>query len=77
MREDRRASPSSTRGSERRKQVTCATKANIMKLTEGTLKRVFEQVAPGVRRHQIYATMIVDNCLHAAGDAAGAVRRDS
>lgn len=32
--------------SEQRTQVTCATKANIMKLSEGTLKRVFEQVAP-------------------------------
>ena len=32
--------------SEHRTQVTCATKANIMKLSEGTLKRVFEQVAP-------------------------------
>ena len=32
--------------SEGRPTVACATKANIMKFTEGTLKRVFEQVAP-------------------------------
>ncbi|MEC9373104.1 MAG: isocitrate/isopropylmalate family dehydrogenase, partial [Planctomycetota bacterium] len=31
---------------EGRKSVHCATKANIMKLTEGLLKRTFEQIAP-------------------------------
>ena len=32
--------------SEGRTQVACATKANIMKFSEGTMKRVFERVAP-------------------------------
>ena len=48
---------------EDRKKVTCATKANIMKLTEGMMKRVFEQVGPeyeGIRRDHI----IIDNCAH-------------
>ncbi|MDX6769667.1 MAG: NADP-dependent isocitrate dehydrogenase [Elusimicrobiota bacterium] len=48
---------------EGRKKVTCATKANILKLTEGLFKRVFEQVAKDypeiVADHQI-----VDNCAH-------------
>ena len=38
---------------EGRRKVTCATKANIMKLTEGLFKRVFEELArrvPGDRR---------------------------
>ncbi len=46
-----------------RKSVHCATKANIMKLTEGLLKRTFEEVAPeypGIEAHHI----IVDNCAH-------------
>ena len=48
---------------EGRKSVHCATKANILKLTEGLFKRVFEDVAkeyPEIRaEHQI-----VDNCAH-------------
>src|SRR5207247_3478621 len=46
-----------------RKKVHCATKANIMKHTEGLLKRVFEEVAheyPQIETHHI----IVDNCAH-------------
>ena len=31
---------------EGRKSVACATKSNIMKLTEGMLKRTFEEIAP-------------------------------
>jgi isocitrate dehydrogenase len=49
--------------SEERKSVVCATKSNIMKLTEGTLKRVFENVAqdyPGIQASH----MIIDNCAH-------------
>jgi len=48
---------------EGRSSVHCATKANIMKLTEGLLKRTFEEVAtdyPGIEAHHI----IVDNCAH-------------
>ena len=48
---------------EGRQAVTCATKANILKLTEGLFKRVFEEVAPDYpeieARH-----MIVDNAAH-------------
>lgn len=48
---------------EGRKKVTCATKANILKFTEGLFKRVFEEVAkdyPEISsEHQI-----VDNCAH-------------
>jgi isocitrate dehydrogenase len=48
---------------EGRKSVHCATKANILKLTEGLFKRVFEDVSkeyPEIRaEHQI-----VDNCAH-------------
>ena len=48
---------------EGRKSVHCATKANILKLTEGLFKAVFEEVAgdyPEIRaEHQI-----VDNCAH-------------
>lgn len=46
-----------------RKTVHCATKANIMKHTEGLLKKTFEQIAPEypqVEAHHI----IVDNCAH-------------
>ena len=49
--------------SEHRTQVTCATKANIMKLSEGTLKRVFEQVAPDYPDIEAWH-LIVDNCAH-------------
>jgi isocitrate dehydrogenase len=48
---------------ENRKSVHCATKANIMKMTEGMFKRVFEEVAkeyPEIAAHHI----IVDNCAH-------------
>jgi isocitrate dehydrogenase len=48
---------------EGRKKVHCATKANIMKLSEGMLKRVFEEIAkeyPQIESHHI----IVDNCAH-------------
>ncbi len=49
--------------SEGRKKLHCATKANIMKLTEGTMKRAFEDIAkeyPDIEAHHI----IVDNCAH-------------
>lgn len=45
------------------KKVHCATKANILKLTEGMLKHVFEEVAKeysDIASHHI----IVDNCAH-------------
>jgi isocitrate dehydrogenase len=49
--------------SEGRKSVACATKSNIMKLTEGELKRTFERIAPeypDIRASHV----IVDNCAH-------------
>jgi isocitrate dehydrogenase len=49
--------------SEGRKRVHCATKSNIMKLTEGALKRTFEKVRPeypGIDAQHI----IIDNCAH-------------
>ncbi len=49
--------------SEGRKKVHGATKANILKLTEGLFKRVFEDVAkdyPEIKAEHI----IVDNCAH-------------
>jgi isocitrate dehydrogenase len=49
--------------SEGRASVACATKANIMKLTEGTLKRVFEQVAPDYPEVESWH-VIIDNCAH-------------
>ena len=48
---------------ERRHKLACATKANIMKMTEGMMKRVFERVAPeypGIQASHI----IIDNCAH-------------
>jgi isocitrate dehydrogenase len=48
---------------EGRRSVHCATKANIMKLTEGLMKRTFEEVAreyPQIAAHHI----LVDNCAH-------------
>ncbi len=48
---------------ENRKSVHCATKANIMKFTEGMMKRTFEDVAkeyPDIAAHHI----IIDNCAH-------------
>jgi len=50
---------------EGRKKVHCATKANIMKLTEGLMKRTFEEVAseyPQIEANHI----IIDNCAHQA-----------
>lgn len=49
--------------SEGRKSVHCATKANIMKLTEGLMKKVFEEVSEeykDIEAHHI----IIDNCAH-------------
>jgi len=49
--------------SEGRKKIHCATKANIMKLTEGLMKRTFEEVAkeyPQLEANHI----IIDNCAH-------------
>lgn len=48
---------------EGRSRVTCVTKANILKLTEGALKRAFERVAteyPGIKADH----MLVDACAH-------------
>ncbi|MDC0345046.1 isocitrate/isopropylmalate family dehydrogenase, partial [Alphaproteobacteria bacterium] len=48
---------------EGRKSVHCATKANILKMTEGLLKRVFEDVSkdyPDIDAHHL----LVDNCAH-------------
>lgn len=48
---------------EGRKSVHCATKANIMKFSEGMMKRAFEDVAkdyPEIKASHI----IVDNCAH-------------
>jgi isocitrate dehydrogenase len=48
---------------EGRHKLACATKANIMKMTEGMMKRVFERVAPeypGIDASHI----IIDNCAH-------------
>jgi len=49
--------------SEGRTRIHCATKANILKQTEGMMKRTFEDVAreyPEIRAEHI----IVDNCAH-------------
>jgi isocitrate dehydrogenase len=43
--------------------VHCATKANIMKFTEGLLKRTFEETASGFPRLQTQH-IVVDNCAH-------------
>ncbi len=48
---------------EGRKSIHCATKANIMKFTEGLLKRTFEDLAPqfpALKAQHI----VVDNCAH-------------
>ncbi|MFN8643907.1 MAG: NADP-dependent isocitrate dehydrogenase [Candidatus Binatia bacterium] len=48
---------------EGRTKVHCATKSNIMKMTEGTLKRTFEEVSreyPTIEASHI----IIDNCAH-------------
>ena len=48
---------------EGRGKLACATKANIMKATEGMMKRVFEHVAP--EYPQVAAShVIIDNCAH-------------
>ena len=48
---------------ERRKRVHCATKANIMKLTEGLLQHTFEEFAP--QYPSIEAKhILIDNCAH-------------
>lgn len=46
-----------------RRSVTCATKANIMKATEGLMKRTFEEVAPDYPDIEA-SHIIVDNCAH-------------
>ena len=43
--------------------MTCATKANIMKLTEGLFKRVFEEIAPEYPEIQA-EHLIIDNVAH-------------
>lgn len=48
---------------EGRTRLTCATKANIMKLTEGMMKRVFERIMPEYPAITP-AHMIIDNCAH-------------
>jgi isocitrate dehydrogenase len=48
---------------EGRQSVHCATKANIMKLTEGLLKRTFEEIAPQFP-HLKSQHIVVDNCAH-------------
>lgn len=48
---------------EGRTNIQCATKANIMKFTEGFLKRTFEEIAPkfpSLKAQHI----VVDNCAH-------------
>lgn len=49
--------------SEGRRAVVCATKSNIMKLTEGMLKRISEDVAQDYPEIQA-SHMIIDNCAH-------------
>ncbi|MGH7608800.1 MAG: NADP-dependent isocitrate dehydrogenase [Candidatus Dormibacteria bacterium] len=49
--------------SEGRHTVHCATKSNIMKLTEGLLKRTFEEIAPEYPDLEAMH-IIIDNCAH-------------
>lgn len=49
--------------SEGRKKVHCATKSNIMKFTEGMLKRTFEEIAPEYPELET-SHIIIDNCCH-------------
>lgn len=49
--------------SEGRRSVACATKSNIMKLTEGELKRTFERIAPEYPDIESWH-VIIDNCAH-------------
>jgi isocitrate dehydrogenase len=49
--------------SEGRSKVTCATKANIMKMSEGLFKKIFEEISleyPTIKAEH----MIIDNCAH-------------
>ncbi len=48
---------------EGRKRIHCATKSNIMKLTEGLLKRTFEEIAPEYPAIDAQH-IIIDNCAH-------------
>ena len=48
---------------EERKAVHCATKSNIMKLTEGLLQRTFEEFAPQYPSIQA-KHILIDNCAH-------------
>ncbi len=48
---------------EGRRKVTCATKANILKLTEGMFKRVFEEMAPEYPEIEPQH-LIIDNVAH-------------
>ena len=48
---------------EGRKKLTCATKANIMKFTEGMMKRVFERIMSDYPDLDP-SHMIIDNCAH-------------
>jgi isocitrate dehydrogenase len=48
---------------EGRKSVACATKSNIMKQTEGLLKRTFEEISKEYADIQAWH-VIVDNCAH-------------
>src|SRR5215207_3483122 len=47
----------------RRKRVHCATKANIMKLTEGMLQHTFEEMAKRYRKIES-KHILIDNCAH-------------
>ncbi len=49
--------------SEGRKKVHVATKANIMKFTEGLLKKTFEEIAPEYPELEA-SHIIIDNCAH-------------
>jgi len=49
--------------SEGRRSVACATKSNIMKLTEGEMKRSFERIAPEYPEIDAWH-VIIDNCAH-------------
>jgi isocitrate dehydrogenase len=49
--------------SEGRTSVHCATKANIMKFAEGTMKRAFETAAPDYPDIEA-SHIIIDNCAH-------------
>lgn len=48
---------------EGRKTIHCATKSNIMKLSEGMLKRIFEEIAPQYPEIQAHH-ILVDNCAY-------------